>query len=410
MPCADAASVVLRIRAVNPSQTESAPVAIKSHLPARVRPEHIIRADGLTAGYDVKEGLYYVEGDVALAPKEVRTLEVEIEDIWTIPPARLQGLRKQAESLASLLSDSEHAETARRLQREVDAGLARVETAQQRAAIGLVQPLEHIQAYERNLEVFERTERDIGVLENLAIAAGKDPGTLIGAPQVILKAPAEDEPAKEHRARVRLDLHNPSPNEKRTMKIKHYLPRELAVDDVLDAGELKVGIDSEKDMRYVYGTAEIEPLQTVAYEIVVRDRWRVDDGRVPALYARATNMLAAAERDGEFESVVTFARNLSEKLGSIAKQPVPETLNAEYIAFYRDQRRELDKIDGQITRIENILRTAGESGADFLKEAHDVFKAKAPEKKTTWAIIYMVIGFLFVVSFLFFLRWYGVKS
>jgi cytoskeletal protein RodZ len=34
------------------------------------------------------------------------------------------------------------------------------------------------------------------------------------------------------------------------------------------------------------------------------------------------------------------------------------------------------------------------------------FKVKAPSPKTTWLLIYVILGFLAVLSVLFFLRWY----
>ncbi len=38
------------------------------------------------------------------------------------------------------------------------------------------------------------------------------------------------------------------------------------------------------------------------------------------------------------------------------------------------------------------------------------FKAKPPSMKTTWLIIYVILGFLALMSLLFFLRWYGGKG
>jgi len=38
------------------------------------------------------------------------------------------------------------------------------------------------------------------------------------------------------------------------------------------------------------------------------------------------------------------------------------------------------------------------------------FKIPAPDKRTTWLVIYAILGFLALISLLFFLRWFARSS
>ena len=77
------------------------------------------------------------------------------------------------------------------------------------------------------------------------------------------------------------------------------------------------------------------------------------------------------------------------------------------MAFYRDQAKAVDELEKQLLSVEQLLQKRAQPSADWLKEASDVFLTRAPDKKTTWIIIYIILGFFLVVSLVFLLRWSG---
>jgi hypothetical protein len=87
-------------------------------------------------------------------------------------------------------------------------------------------------------------------------------------------------------------------------------------------------------------------------------------------------------------------------LKEMEKEAGPATLNDRYVAFYRDQSVRLDVIEQKVLRIESALRPKP-------KTTEYGFKAKPPSMKTTWLIIYIILGFLAIMSLLFFFRWFG---
>jgi len=100
-------SIILRVLAANPSETEAKEAVIRTPLPQEIRPEHVLDADGLEVEYDPQLGMYVVHGTVLLAPKASIVKSVLLEDIWTIPAQRFTVLRQETDELMAKLAGSE---------------------------------------------------------------------------------------------------------------------------------------------------------------------------------------------------------------------------------------------------------------------------------------------------------------
>ena len=100
------------------------------------------------------------------------------------------------------------------------------------------------------------------------------------------------------------------------------------------------------------------------------------------------------------KSVENSLERIIGQLTDISKESGPKSLDQHYVAFFRDQAKRLDGLENQINRIKSALRPRS-------KATKMGFKAKPPSMKSTWLIIYIILGFLALFSILFFLRWYG---
>jgi hypothetical protein len=112
-------------------------------------------------------------------------------------------------------------------------------------------------------------------------------------------------------------------------------------------------------------------------------------------------LLVLTSGRGNIQAVETSLRGALETLEAIKDKKGPETLNPAYIAFYRRQADQLDDVEQVLNRVDSALKPL---------ETKRGFDIPAPDKKTTWLIIYMILGFLALVSLLFFLRWYVRSS
>ena len=398
---AQAGKVVLRIRAGNPIE-EPQRVRIKSNLPARVSTNDIIDLGGLDLGYDVKSDTYYVHSEVELGPKEIKIIDVELNDIWVISEDELTRLSGRAREMVGMLEETDYHASAMALQSGISRTVDGILAHQSENLISAgVKPVQHIRAYETNLRLLGQVQKDVGRAENLVLASGQDPGELIGiARDAAPPRPVRMNPQDYKTAVLRITVKNTSPTESRRADINRDLPVEIDPDDVLDGGGLEVARDSKRNVTYVFKKdIRISPNETLTFDVKIRDKWDVNDARVVSLRARIDDMSGKIGDEDQFKSVDEKLTKLKSVLVRIGSEVGPETLNAEYVSFYRAQGDRLDEVEQDIHRIEAALRP--------VKQVHRGFPVQPPDLKTTWLIIYIIMGFLALISLLFFLRWMG---
>lgn len=181
------ASVVLRVRAHNPSAIEAQETVVRQHLPKGIGRENILEAGELEVRYDDVRDQYYVQQTVELAPRESRVFEVEIEDIWLVDIEHLAFLRNRAAELAETLAGQVYEDQARiiheRIERTVDDIMARQE-ANHIPDVGVNR---HISAYQHNLVLLGVVRDDVKTLEELLHTLGSE--------RVLQKVPREMPPS-----------------------------------------------------------------------------------------------------------------------------------------------------------------------------------------------------------------------
>ena len=150
-------------------------------------------------------------------------------------------------------------------------------------------------------------------------------------------------------------------------------------------------------------TAQLSPGERVwrlTYDVKIRDKWDVNIPRVDDMRARVNAMIGEIGEEDQYESVDHTLKGLLRDLDGIRQEEKPEALSSDYVAFFRGQAVRLDMIEQRIHRIEAALRPVE-------KKVRRGFRIQPPSLKTTWMIIYVILIFLGVISFIFFLRWMG---
>ncbi len=397
--------LVLRIRAANRAD-EVQTVQVRSNLPARAGTNDVISLGGLQLGYDVQNDVYYVHGEVELGPREIRVYDVEMRDVWVVDAAGLDAIEAHARDLAGKLAGGDAAENGAGLLAEIEKNLAAVRQLQDENAISRgVRPIQHIRAYEENLETLKRVRTDLGYLENLVLGAGRDVGELMGdvkeapLPEGVPSLPAGD----YQTAVIRISVRNTSPRETREgVPVERNLPAEIELQDVLDAGELEVGVRPGTGTVYVHTRIEqLGPGESKTFEVRIRDRWNTTAVRVADLRRRTDDLRQRTGSLDKYAAVGEALGRIREELAALEAAEGPAEVDDAYVAFYRRQAGELNRIEQRIARIETALRPVDRS------TRYGFGNVKPPTMKTTWMIIYVILGFLALVSLLFFLRWYG---
>lgn len=186
---AQAAGVVIKIRAINPLEEGTVasiryplpkeitpgdivaqrmrsnirPVAVEGEAPADTAPA--VQEVNLKLKYDKENKYYFVDHKVTLAPKEIVTFEVEVKDVWAVPFEDMEGLRQEVGVLTQKYPDPD--ETAVSLQQGIFDALTQIETSQAADTVAKVGVENHIKAYEKNAERLRQARMDVKMLKNL---------------------------------------------------------------------------------------------------------------------------------------------------------------------------------------------------------------------------------------------------
>ncbi len=403
---ATGANLVLKIRAINPSQSEKQSVEVKSLLPRPATPEDILDAGGLDVVYDVAGKTYSVKKTVELNPGETRTFEIQLKDIWVIAPDRLEELERHGAALAGALKGTAQGDTAARVGDLVDEGLKGVRARQTAHAVGASRPVDHIRAYEANVEALDRIRRDIGMLENLAIAAGKDPGQILGAARVPPPVEAvRGETPTGQTAVIHIKITNTSLTEKRKVPIRRELPPEVKPTDVMETGGLQISFDSGRNVTFAYDDGvELAPQETKTFLVKIRNPWAATGEWLPRLETRARELSDICRKTDAYKSVVEDVEKLLKDIETIKGAKGPETMSEAYVAFARNQVAQIRDVEGRVMRLEELFQPREKPQQVF---GAPMLNVKPPSRRTTWIIIYIILGFLGLVSLMFYLRWYG---
>lgn len=392
--------VVLKIRVGNPI-SKAQPKDIRVNLPQGIGTNEIINQDGLDLGYDARQDVYYVSKKLNLEPKQIIIYNVEFKDIWVIPDPALTGLQAHVDGLLSKLKGKDEEKTAGDLKTEIVKIFSSVKAAQEANSIKAgAKTIDHIRTYEANMNEMETARKFIGRLENIVLATGQDPGSLEGDPKSSPppKHDQEMKPQDYKTAVIKITLKNQSPTEKREFPFRRDLLQEIKVNDVLDSGGLEVRSDAKSDACYVFSNVVLAASETKIFEVKIRDKWNINFPRFPYLRTSTSNLLARTASKTNFKSIQDMLRNIMVELNELEKEPLPAELNDKYVAFFRKQAGKLDSIEQRINRVEAALKP---------NEAKMGFTPPPPSPRTTWGIIWSILGFLFFLSLVFFFRWFG---
>ena len=159
---------------------------------------------------------------------------------------------------------------------------------------------------------------------------------------------------------------------------------------------MRVGYDNERKMTYVYSRdILLPPGATRVYAVSVRNRWVINRPEIAALQRDAAIRLAQLERRVQWPAVQTKLRDIMRGLDHLAATKHPFSVDTAWIASYRARDRDLAKLEARYARLESLFR-ADVPGMGVL----------VPDVRTTWLIIYTILGFVAVVAAASYVRWH----
>ncbi len=165
--------MTLRVVAVNPSAEKPKTVPVRIDLPAEISPADVLDSGEMSVEFDEERSLYYVfKGDVALSPKQTKTFEVVVRDVWFIPEPQLTSLKSHTDLVLKRLEKSQYYESAQQLAQTIHSRLDDILSVQ--ADEGLSRK-SRIGAYRRHLLMLAEIKDDLARMEKLLTFTGGPP-------------------------------------------------------------------------------------------------------------------------------------------------------------------------------------------------------------------------------------------
>ncbi len=437
------ASVKLKVSASNPSPFQEQVVPVKSYLPKGIGPQDIINAGGLTIGYDIRKGQYYVYKEVVLAPKEMAVYQVEINDIWLISEADLEKQRAYINKLTDRLKNSQYAKSVQKLIGEIDESITIIINHQNENLIEKVSAVDHIAAYELNTETLKKIKEDIDIIESMVMTLSKT-GAVVGVSQdqaaqaclaqeamryADIKGIALETPQD---VRFTIDVQNSSDVDTQNVPLRYYLAQEVGANDILDSAGLNVGFDFEKAVHYLFqDSILLGPGEKKIFDITLRNKWVIDKLYLLTLKVNSDNVALALGSRAGFEKFRQRNDEIQSQLDQLLKAKSFTELTEEHIRTFRNNHQQLKNIEQEIAKLENMVITsngagvvtaqarerlceekrdqkiiAAAKGPEIIKEfkmaAGTIFKGKSLKTTTTWELIIGIIIFLGFLSSAFY--------
>jgi hypothetical protein len=235
---------------------------------------------------------------------------------------------------------------------------------------------------------------------------------------------------------MKMQVENPSKTDNQTVPVKVYLPKEVSPKDIIDLGDLKLDYDPETGMYFVYNSVDLEPGQSIVKKVEMADVWVFTEEQMNSFVKEAKEMasqLAGTPYAAEASAIVI---GIEEKVqGILKRQEETAERPSEHIRAYRQGISLINTIRQDVTALERLKQdTSG--GEDQLKGPDSknslaglgnsdsriplLGSGGAPEggaplgrsisMTAAWRIIFAILGFLGILSGVFFMTWHRLLS
>lgn len=388
--------VKVNILAVNPSESNRLEAPITHYLPPEVKPEDILDRAGLDVKYDQDRQVYFLSGKVTLEPKETKTLNVRVKNVWALPDDLIAEARENINQNLKSLEGTEYYDTAKLLFDRVSEQITSMEEAKGKA-IGIKQKIELYRAQMKQLDMIQKDVLSMNSLRTLKA----DPSQITRTAKFIITA------------------ENPS-SEARKMTVRAELPKDIGANDVIDKLDFLLLFD-DGAKRYILEKEDtLQGNEKKKYQITIKDIWyipkdRLDDLRIQTKtligHFKGSSYDAYSKQQGEF--IFSHLDQINALQDEVLNSPAIEDRIRAYVL--NQSRFELAKrkvkdlqdllleipIKRQETAIDQIRKAV-----KSLTHVIDLIKLGfKPDLSTTWWIILGIIAFLFVMASSFYVIW-----
>lgn len=392
--------VKFKVLAVNPSGTQPIKTVISQALPSEIDPAtDIIDNAGLEVRFDSENKSYMLTGEVELKPRETRTFEVRIRDVWQITSEQIENTKKSLENQINALKGTKYYDTAQLLYEKAQEGVDRILEEQSRP-VGMKQHIELFRAHVQQLRDIQANALSMGAMRQLK--EEKEKGVAV--------------------ARFLISAENPS-DEPKTMTVRSVLPKEITAEDILDKQDFTVLFDQSQKAYALQKEDQFAGHETKKYIITIRDIWRIPESEIKFTQGQTEKLLElfkgspfekyAAEQGRMIFDILSGISKLQAELESsfaLEDRMRAFVLNTQQMNVAKAKLRNLQQLIQEVTlkkdesqvleKIKYFIKKLAKT-----KDVVLVAMGIQPDSPIVWWIIFGIILFLGALSAVFYLVW-----
>lgn len=398
---ADAESdVKFKMLAVNPSQDQTIKAKISQNLPSEVDPaKDIIDKAGLEVRFDSETKSYSLVGETELKPRETKTFEVRIRDVWRITPEQVEIAKKSLDDQITALKGTKYYDTAQLLYQKAQEGIDRI-LDEQGKPVGIKQHIELFRAHAQQLQNIQANALSLGAMRQLE----------------------NEKTGSVDKVQFVINAENPS-SEPKAMTIRSALPKEVTADDIIEKQDFAILFDQSQRAYVLQKEDQFLARETKKYIITLRNIWRVPDPDIK--FAREqTEKLLALFKGSAFEKYAeehgkVILDILTEITNSQAELDSSLLLEDRMRAFVLNTQR-MNVANAKLNNLQQLIQEVSLKKDDSqVLEKIKYFVKKLAETKNVvlmamglqpntpmvWWIIFGIIFFLGILSTIFYVVW-----
>jgi len=159
---------------------------------------------------------------------------------------------------------------------------------------------------------------------------------------------------------------NPSAVISQTVPLKFYLPRELKTEDILTLDpSLETHYDTTEEALFVTGSYTLAPEETRLVFVEVEDVWQLTAGELETIKKQAAELLKPLEKTSYFSQGTVLKSQIDVNLDKILLTQSKAITPENRIRAYREARLELNGINTNIRRLQDLVAQASGTGSIF---------------------------------------------
>lgn len=204
---------------------------------------------------------------------------------------------------------------------------------------------------------------------------------------------------------VRVVARNPSASETQEFVVRYFLPKGITREDVLDDAGMTIVYDEQQELFLARRTVELEPGQTVEYEIKLRDIWLIEPEVLQGFKTRARQGVDKLQG----EAYATHGNVLLARINTmvdlmVSRQDearVPEASIPDHISAFDRNQDLLELTKADVMELENLLAII----SDQIIIETGKPKGVPPSLTTIWKVIFAMVTFVAGMSLVFLVIW-----